>query len=90
VQDRFRAALEEAGLGDCAGPRRRHHLPLLRHVPGKQMAMAGVPLRSIQAWLGHANFQTTEGYAAYAPDASNGRNLAQEAFASRTRQDDAG
>jgi site-specific recombinase XerD len=54
------------------------------------MAMGGVPLRSIQAWLGHANFQTTEGYAAYAPDASNGRNLAQEAFASRTRQDDAG
>lgn len=78
-----------AGLGDRAGRDGGITFHSLRHVFGTQMAMGGVPLRTIQAWLGHTNIQTTEVYAAYAPDASNGRNLAQQAFATRRRRDDA-
>lgn len=89
VIDRFRLALDTAGLGNRAGRDGGITFHSLRHVFGTQMAMGGVPVRSIQAWLGHANIQTTEIYAAYAPDASNGRHLAQEAFARRTRGDDA-
>ena len=39
----------------------------LRHTFGTRMAAAGVPLRTIQQWLGHADAKTTQVYAHYQP-----------------------
>jgi integrase len=52
----------------------------LRHTFGTQMAAAGAPLRAIQEWMGHADAKTTEIYAHYAPDATNGAAFAERAF----------
>jgi len=40
----------------------------LRHSYGAHMVMAGVPLRTLQKLMGHANFETTERYAHVADD----------------------
>jgi integrase len=39
----------------------------LRHTFGTHMAAAGVPMRTLQEWMGHANIQTTLIYADYSP-----------------------
>lgn len=39
----------------------------LRHTFGTTMARAGVPVTTIQAWMGHADLQTTQIYMHYAP-----------------------
>ncbi len=39
----------------------------LRHTFGTRMAAAGVPLRTIQHWTGHADAKTTQVYAHYQP-----------------------
>jgi integrase len=39
----------------------------LRHTFGTRMAAAGVPLRTIQHWMGHADSKTTQVYAHYTP-----------------------
>jgi integrase len=44
------------------------------------MAAAGTPLRTLQAFMGHADIQTTMIYADYAPDPTGGRNWAERAF----------
>ena len=49
---RYKAALKAAGLRDV----RFHDL---RHTFGTLMAAAGVPMRTLQEWMGHANIQTT-------------------------------
>jgi integrase len=61
VRKRFLAAVEAAGIS--------RHLTVhdLRHTFGTRMAAAGVPLRTIQEWMGHADFKTTQIYAEYAP-----------------------
>jgi integrase len=59
---RFRAALDAAGLP----PHRFHDL---RHTFGTRMAAAGVPLRTLQEWMGHGDIQTTMRYADYSPSA---------------------
>lgn len=61
VRKRFVAAVRAAGI--------TRHLTLhdLRHTFGTRMAAAGVPLRTIQEWMGHADFKTTQIYAEYAP-----------------------
>lgn len=41
----------------------------LRHTFGTRMAAAGVPMRAIQQWLGHADIKTTQVYAHYQPTA---------------------
>ncbi len=40
----------------------------LRHTFGTQCARAGVPMRTLQGWMGHARISTTERYAAFAED----------------------
>jgi integrase len=60
---RFKAALARAGVREI----RFHDL---RHTFGTRMAAAGVPMRTLQEWMGHRDFKTTLIYADYAPSAN--------------------
>jgi len=60
---RFKQAVDRAGL-------RRVTFHELRHTFGTRMAAAGVPLRTIQHWMGHADAKTTQVYAHYQPSDS--------------------
>ena len=44
------------------------------------MAAAGTPLRTLQGWMGHRNYKTTEIYADFAPDPTQGALWARRAF----------
>ena len=44
------------------------------------MAAAGVPMRTLQEWMGHRNLATTEIYADYAPDPAYGAAFAERMF----------
>jgi len=59
---RYRKALEAAGLDATMT------FHELRHTFGTTMASAGVPMRTLQAWMGHADIATTQRYAHYAPN----------------------
>jgi integrase len=65
---RFKAALKLAG----ARPVTFHGL---RHTFGTRMAAAGVPMRTLQEWMGHRDFKTTLRYADYAPSAHEGEQV---------------
>jgi integrase len=73
LRKRFDDAIRAAGVN-------RITFHELRHTFGTQMAAAGAPLRAIQEWLGHADAKTTEIYAHYAPDSTNGAAFAARAF----------
>ena len=70
---RFKAALARAGVREI----RFHDL---RHTFGTRMAAAGVPMRTLQEWMGHRDFKTTLIYADYAPSA-NEAEMVNDAFA---------
>ena len=75
VKDAFYAALSAAGLGhlrEQQGPVTFHDL---RHSFGTRMAAAGVPARSVQEWMGHANMKTTQRYMHYAPRSDDAARL---------------
>ena len=55
----------------------------LRHTFGTRMAAAGVPLRTLQEWMGHRDSKTTQIYADYAPSA-NEAAIVEAAFTART------
>lgn len=57
---RFKKALKAASVR----PVRFHDL---RHTFGTRMAAEGIPLRSLQEWMGHGDIKTTLIYADYAP-----------------------
>jgi integrase len=59
---RFKAALRAAYLDESLV------FHDLRHTFGTRMAAAGVPMRTLQEWMGHAKIATTERYAHYAPN----------------------
>jgi integrase len=69
---RFKRYCREAGL-------REQRFHDLRHTFGTQTAAAGVPLRTIQEWMGHADAKTTQIYADYAP-AANEAAIVEAAF----------
>ena len=73
MRKRFYRALSRAQV-------RRVRFHDLRHTFGTRMAAAGAPLRAIQEWMGHSNYQTTLIYADYAPDPSRGTAWAERAF----------
>jgi integrase len=77
---RFKASAKQAGLR----PVRFHDL---RHTFGTRMAAAGVPLRTIQEWMGHRDFKTTLIYADYQPNEREAE-LVEQAF--RSMSDDRG
>ncbi|HLL87363.1 MAG TPA: tyrosine-type recombinase/integrase, partial [Thermoleophilaceae bacterium] len=59
---RFKRALSRARVREV----RFHDL---RHTFGTRMAASGVPMRTLQEWLGHRDLKTTLIYADYAPNA---------------------
>ena len=65
LMDRYRHALEDAGLA------RSFSFHDLRHTFGTTMARAGVPVGTIQAWMGHADLATTQIYMHHAPRAAD-------------------
>src|SRR5207253_3256229 len=71
---RMRVALKAAGLD----PSHRFHD--LRHTFAMRLAAQGVPMRSLQEMMGHADYKTTLIYAAYAP-AAHEAALIDRAFA---------
>lgn len=70
VSRRLRAALKLAGLDES------HRFHDLRHTFGTRMAAAGVPLRTLQEWLGHRDLATTQIYADYSPSAREAEMVA--------------
>jgi integrase len=77
VTRRLHKALDDAGLD------KTHVFHDLRHTFGTTMAAAGVPMRTLQEWMGHKHISTTERYADYAPRATEGEMISQ-AFAVAT------
>lgn len=61
VLRRYRRALTAAQLSA------RHRFHDLRHTFGTHTAAAGVPMRTLQEWMGHRDIETTQRYADYAP-----------------------
>jgi integrase len=57
---RFKKALRAAGV-------RKVRFHDLRHTFGTRIAAAGVPMRVLQAWMGHRDYRTTLIYADYEP-----------------------
>jgi integrase len=70
VTRRMRAALKAAKLDTS------HRFHDLRHTFGTRMAAAGVPLRTLQEWMGHRDLATTQIYADYAPSAREAEMVA--------------
>jgi integrase len=58
---RYRRALAAARLDAT------HTIHDLRHTFGTRMAAVGVPMRTVQEWMGHRDIKTTQRYADYAP-----------------------
>jgi Phage integrase family len=73
LRKRFKATLAAAGVR----PVRFHDL---RHTFGTQAAASGVPLRTLQEWMGHRDYKTTLIYADHAPR-SEERQMVERAFA---------
>jgi integrase len=74
VLARFKEALEAAKVARVL---RFHDL---RHTFGTQMAAAGVPIRTLQEWMGHRDVKTTMIYADYQASDQE-RELVERAFA---------
>jgi integrase len=83
IRDAFYDALDAAGLGRL----REGDEPILfhdlRHTMGTLCAAAGIDLRRIQAWMGHADIQTTMRCLHYVPAHDDAARLT-AAFTPRT------
>ena len=74
---RFKQALRAGGV-------RQIRFNDLRHTFGTRMAAAGVPIRTLQEWMGHRDFKTTLIYADYAPS-THEREMVEGAFRGSVR-----
>jgi integrase len=72
LRKRYKQALEAAALRSV----RFHDL---RHTFGTHCAAAGVPMRTLQEWMGHRDIKTTLIYADYAPSAQE-KAMVEQAF----------
>lgn len=75
----MRLSLKAAGLPET------HRFHDLRHTFGTRMAAAGVPLRTVQEWMGHRDLATTQIYADYAPSEREAEWIA-AAFTTQTER----
>jgi integrase len=82
MRKRFYTAMRVAGMGDLAGQKNGITFHSLRHTFGTRMAAAGVPMRTLQEWMGHKHITTTEVYADYSHDLAGGAALIARAFPS--------
>ena len=73
LRKRFTSARNAAGVR----PVRFHDL---RHTFGTRMAASGVPMRTLQEWMGHRDFKTTLIYADYAPNPAGAARFTAAAF----------
>jgi integrase len=80
LRKRFYEAMRAAGMGQRAGAEGGITFHALRHTFGTRMAAVGVPMRTLQEWMGHRDYQTTLVYADFAPDPSQGAAFAERAF----------
>jgi integrase len=74
LRKRYDAAVTAAGVRDDVV------FHDLRHTFGTHMAAAGVPLRTLQEWLGHRDYKTTLIYADYMPDDRHEAELVERGF----------
>ena len=74
MYERLRAALKTAGLDEA------YAWHTLRHSYGTALAGQGVPMRTLQEWMGHKDIQTTQRYADYCPNPGE-RDVVEAAFA---------
>lgn len=79
--NRFKAAMFAAGLGDRYGRHDGITFHSLRHTFATRCAAQGVPLRTLQEWLGHRDYKTVLIYADYQPDDRREAELVAAAFA---------
>ena len=77
MYERLRSALKAAGLDETYG------FHSLRHSYGTALAAKGVPMRTLQEWMGHRDIQTTQRYADYCPNPGE-RDAVEAAFARGT------
>lgn len=89
LRKRFYDAMRAAGMGHRVGRQGGITFHSLRHTFGTRMAAVGVPMRTLQEWMGHRDHTTTLIYADFAPDPSGGAAFAERAFGDPTDQDDA-
>jgi hypothetical protein len=80
--------MSAAGMGERCGRSGGITFHSLRHTFGTRMAAAGVPMRTLQEWMGHRNLATTEIYADYAPDPAYGAAFAERAFVAKAAKGD--
>jgi integrase len=83
LRDRFYAAMKAAGMAQRCGRKNGITFHSLRHTFGTRMAAVGVPLRTLQEWMGHRDHTTTQRYADYAPDPTGAAALVARAFEPR-------
>jgi hypothetical protein len=72
--------MNAAGMGDRCGISGGITFHSLRHTFGTRMAAVGVPMRTLQEWMGHRDHTTTLIYADFAPDPSGGAAFVEAAF----------
>ncbi len=75
VRDAFYDALETAKLGHLRAKEDPIVFHDLRHTFGTTCAAKGIDLRRIQAWMGHADIQTTMRYLHYVPQHDDAARL---------------
>ena len=87
IRKRFYEAMTAAKMGHRCGREGGITFHSLRHTFGTRMAAAGVPMRTLQEWMGHRNLATTEIYADYAPDPAYGAKFAEDAFTAKPTEE---
>jgi integrase len=80
LRKRFYEAMDAAGMAHRRGRQGGITFHSLRHTFGTRMAAVGVPMRTLQEWMGHRDYTTTLVYADFAPDPSGGAAYAEKAF----------
>jgi integrase len=90
IRERFYQAMKVAGMGNRCKRTGGITFHSLRHTFGTRMAAVGTPLRTLQEWMGHADYKTTLIYADYAPDPAQGVKFAEAAFCVEIRLEQSG
>jgi integrase len=75
VRDAFYAALKAAELGHLRAKDNPIVFHDLRHTFGTRCAARVIDLRRMQAWMGHADIQTTMRYLHYVPQRDDAARL---------------